>query len=129
MLTHIQFPNSTLVYAKSTLQIHTHAKATPRSRCLPWTRHESLNPCRHADQSDKHALASFSKGKRSNSQSATWHTPFSNTQRQIRITAAETLWILTQTEDLKRQDWSLPPKTLKPAVDAIRLSLTVGSNT
>ncbi|KAF1928009.1 beta-tubulin cofactor d [Didymella exigua CBS 183.55] len=39
---------------------------------------------------------------------------------KIRITAAETLWILTQEDTLKLQDWSLPSKSLKPAVDAIK---------
>ncbi|KAF3044509.1 hypothetical protein E8E11_006622 [Didymella keratinophila] len=39
---------------------------------------------------------------------------------KIRITAAETLWILTQEDNLKLQDWSLPSKSLKSAVDAIK---------
>ncbi|KAJ4990348.1 beta-tubulin cofactor d [Stagonosporopsis vannaccii] len=39
---------------------------------------------------------------------------------KVRITAAETLWILTQEDDLKLQDWSLPPKSLKPLVDGIK---------
>lgn len=39
---------------------------------------------------------------------------------QIRITAAETLWILTQEDALKLQDWSLPSKSLKSAVDDIK---------
>ncbi|KAF2121516.1 armadillo-type protein [Lophiotrema nucula] len=43
---------------------------------------------------------------------------------KIRITAAETLWILTQEEGLKRQDWSLPSKSLKPVVDGIKSSLS-----
>jgi hypothetical protein len=36
------------------------------------------------------------------------------------MVAAETLWVLTQEETLKLQDWSLPSKTLKPAVDIIK---------
>ena len=43
---------------------------------------------------------------------------------KIRITAAETLWMLTQEEGLKRQDWSLPSKSLKPVVDGIKNSLS-----
>jgi tubulin-specific chaperone D len=43
---------------------------------------------------------------------------------QIRIAAAETLWFLTQEERLKRQDWSLPSKKLKPVVDEIKAELT-----
>ncbi|KZM25859.1 hypothetical protein ST47_g3018 [Ascochyta rabiei] len=39
---------------------------------------------------------------------------------QIRITAAETLWMLTQDDGLKLQDWSLPPSNLKSAVDSIK---------
>ncbi|KAH7395192.1 tubulin folding cofactor D C terminal-domain-containing protein [Phaeosphaeria sp. MPI-PUGE-AT-0046c] len=39
---------------------------------------------------------------------------------KIRMSAAETLWILTSEDALKLQDWSLPSKTLKPAVDAIK---------
>jgi len=35
---------------------------------------------------------------------------------EIRIAAAETLWLLTGDEGLKRHDWSLPSKRLKPAV-------------
>jgi hypothetical protein len=42
------------------------------------------------------------------------------TYLQIRITAAETLWILTQEDSLKLQDWSLPSKSLKLVVDAIK---------
>ncbi|PSN62088.1 hypothetical protein BS50DRAFT_561146 [Corynespora cassiicola Philippines] len=42
---------------------------------------------------------------------------------KIRITAAETLWVLTQEEGLRRHDWSLPSKSLKPAVDDIKSSL------
>lgn len=42
------------------------------------------------------------------------------THLQIRITAAETLWVLTQDDNLKLQDWSLPSKGLKSVVDAIR---------
>jgi hypothetical protein len=45
---------------------------------------------------------------------------------QIRIAAAETLWFLTQEERLKRQDWSLPSKKLKPVVDDIKAELIVG---
>jgi hypothetical protein len=36
------------------------------------------------------------------------------------MTAAETLWILTRNESLKLQDWSLPPKSLKSAVEDIK---------
>jgi hypothetical protein len=36
------------------------------------------------------------------------------------MVAAETLWVLTQEETLKLQDWSLPSKTLKPAVETIK---------
>jgi hypothetical protein len=43
---------------------------------------------------------------------------------QVRITAAETLWFLTHEEGLKRHDWSLPSKSLKPAVDGIKATLT-----
>jgi hypothetical protein len=39
------------------------------------------------------------------------------------MTAAETLWVLTQEEGLKVQDWSLPSKSLKPAVEGIRKAL------
>ncbi|RMZ72517.1 Tubulin-specific chaperone D [Pyrenophora seminiperda CCB06] len=39
---------------------------------------------------------------------------------KIRITAAEALWFLTREEELKRHDWSLPSKSLHPAVDAIK---------
>ncbi|KNG51573.1 beta-tubulin cofactor d [Stemphylium lycopersici] len=42
---------------------------------------------------------------------------------KIRITAAETLWFLTQEDGLKRHDWSLPSKSLKPAVDGIKATL------
>ncbi len=42
---------------------------------------------------------------------------------QIRLTAAETLWLLTREERLKRQDWSLPPKILKGAVEGIKASI------
>ena len=42
------------------------------------------------------------------------------TQEQIRIAAAETLWMLTKEDSLKLQDWSLPPKSLKPAVESIK---------
>ncbi|KAF1994817.1 hypothetical protein P154DRAFT_475433 [Amniculicola lignicola CBS 123094] len=42
---------------------------------------------------------------------------------KVRIAAAETLWILTQEDDLKRQDWSLPTKSLKPAFEGIKESL------
>jgi hypothetical protein len=44
--------------------------------------------------------------------------------RQVRITAAETLWFLTHEDGLKRHDWSLPSKSLKPAVDGIKATLT-----
>ncbi|KAH6614108.1 tubulin folding cofactor D C terminal-domain-containing protein [Boeremia exigua] len=40
---------------------------------------------------------------------------------KIRITAAETLWILTQDDGLKLQDWSLPSKSLQSVVDGIKL--------
>ncbi|KAF1944354.1 hypothetical protein EJ02DRAFT_510264 [Clathrospora elynae] len=43
---------------------------------------------------------------------------------KIRITAAETLWFLTHDDGLKRHDWSLPSKSLKPAVDGIKATLT-----
>ncbi|KAE8829742.1 hypothetical protein HRS9139_06366 [Pyrenophora teres f. teres] len=43
---------------------------------------------------------------------------------KIRITAAEALWFLTHEEELKRHDWSLPPKSLHPAVDAIKAKVT-----
>ena len=46
------------------------------------------------------------------------------TVKQIRITAAETLWYLTHEGGLKRHDWSLPSKSLKPAVDDIKAFLT-----
>jgi hypothetical protein len=36
------------------------------------------------------------------------------------MVAAETLWVLTREETLKLQDWSLPSKSLKPAVEAIK---------
>jgi hypothetical protein len=42
---------------------------------------------------------------------------------QVRMTAAETLWILTRHDALKLQDWSLPSKSLKPAVDIIKQEL------
>ncbi|KAF2265786.1 hypothetical protein CC78DRAFT_578959 [Lojkania enalia] len=42
---------------------------------------------------------------------------------KIRISAAETLWVLTQEDGLKRRDWSLPSKSLKAAVDGIKSSL------
>lgn len=45
--------------------------------------------------------------------------------RQIRLVAAETLWALTAEEILKTQDWSLAIKSLKPAVDGIRLRLSI----
>jgi hypothetical protein len=38
---------------------------------------------------------------------------------QVRMQAAETLWFLTH-----EHDWSLPSKSLKPAVDGIRATLT-----
>jgi hypothetical protein len=43
---------------------------------------------------------------------------------QVRMQAAETLWFLTHEDGLKRHDWSLPSKSLKPAVDGIRATLT-----
>lgn len=43
-----------------------------------------------------------------------------NANGQIRIAAAETLWILTQEEGLKRHDWSLPSKSLRPSVEEIK---------
>ncbi|KAF2682125.1 hypothetical protein K458DRAFT_342479 [Lentithecium fluviatile CBS 122367] len=42
---------------------------------------------------------------------------------KIRITAAETLWMLTKEEGLKRQDWSLPSKILRPIVDGLKDSV------
>ncbi|XP_014557319.1 hypothetical protein COCVIDRAFT_97412 [Bipolaris victoriae FI3] len=45
---------------------------------------------------------------------------------KIRVTAAETLWFLTGEEGLKRHDWSLPSKSLKPAVDGIRAAVVAG---
>jgi hypothetical protein len=45
----------------------------------------------------------------------------------VRISAAETLWVLTQEDELKRQDWSLPSKTLKPVVEEIKKSLGKGA--
>ncbi|KAF2019909.1 beta-tubulin cofactor d [Aaosphaeria arxii CBS 175.79] len=39
---------------------------------------------------------------------------------KIRLTAAETLWILTREEGLKRHDWSLSTKSLKGVVEGIR---------
>lgn len=39
------------------------------------------------------------------------------------MAAAETLWFLVQEEGLKRHDWSLPSKSLKPAVDGIKAAL------
>jgi hypothetical protein len=50
------------------------------------------------------------------------------TQEQVRMTAAETLWILTREQSLKLQDWSLPSKSLKPAVEDIKKSIMVGGN-
>ncbi|KAH6882251.1 tubulin folding cofactor D C terminal-domain-containing protein [Alternaria rosae] len=43
---------------------------------------------------------------------------------KVRITAAETLWFLAHLDGLKRHDWSLPSKSLKPAVDSIKVMLT-----
>jgi hypothetical protein len=43
---------------------------------------------------------------------------------QVRITAAETLWFLTHEDGLKRHDWSLPSKSLKPAVDGIKATVS-----
>ncbi|EMD69994.1 hypothetical protein COCSADRAFT_78095 [Bipolaris sorokiniana ND90Pr] len=45
---------------------------------------------------------------------------------KIRVTAAETLWFLMGEEGLKRHDWSLPSKILKPAVDGIRAAVVAG---
>ncbi|KAF2451503.1 hypothetical protein P171DRAFT_515515 [Karstenula rhodostoma CBS 690.94] len=42
---------------------------------------------------------------------------------KIRIAAAETLWLVAGEESLKRQDWSLPSKSLKPAVSSIKSAL------
>ncbi|OCK83592.1 hypothetical protein K432DRAFT_440727 [Lepidopterella palustris CBS 459.81] len=39
---------------------------------------------------------------------------------KIRISAAETLWIITENEDLKLRDWSQPPKNLKVIVEDIK---------
>ena len=39
---------------------------------------------------------------------------------QIRIAAAETLWITTGDEDLKLHDWSQPAKKLKATVESIK---------
>ncbi|KAJ4368106.1 hypothetical protein N0V83_006461 [Neocucurbitaria cava] len=39
---------------------------------------------------------------------------------KIRIAAAETLWVLTQEQDLMLHDWSLSWKSLKPIVDSMR---------
>lgn len=44
---------------------------------------------------------------------------------QIRMAAAETLWILTKEEGLKLQDWSLPSESLKPAIEVIRKSIAI----
>ncbi|KAF2855578.1 hypothetical protein T440DRAFT_550955 [Plenodomus tracheiphilus IPT5] len=44
---------------------------------------------------------------------------------KVRITAAETLWLLTGEEGLKRHDWSLPSKSLKGAVDGMKEGLVV----
>ncbi|KAH7398150.1 tubulin folding cofactor D C terminal-domain-containing protein [Pyrenochaeta sp. MPI-SDFR-AT-0127] len=44
---------------------------------------------------------------------------------KIRIAAAETLWFLTREQSLKLQDWSLPSKSLKPAMEEIKASLTI----
>jgi hypothetical protein len=49
-------------------------------------------------------------------------------REQIRMTAAETLWILTREQSLKLQDWSLPSKSLKPAVEGIKRAIVVGGN-
>ncbi|KAF2800113.1 hypothetical protein K505DRAFT_293440 [Melanomma pulvis-pyrius CBS 109.77] len=49
--------------------------------------------------------------------------PFPN----VRISAAETLWVLTQQDELKRHDWSLPSKNLKPAVVGIQSLLSEGT--
>jgi hypothetical protein len=44
------------------------------------------------------------------------------------MTAAETLWILTREQSLKLQDWSLPSKILKPAVEDIKKLIMVRGN-
>ncbi|KAF2873394.1 tubulin folding cofactor D C terminal-domain-containing protein [Massariosphaeria phaeospora] len=43
---------------------------------------------------------------------------------KIRITAAETLWVLTHEDRLKMQDWSLPSKNLKSVVGGIKSRVT-----
>ncbi|KAF2129523.1 hypothetical protein P153DRAFT_385728 [Dothidotthia symphoricarpi CBS 119687] len=48
---------------------------------------------------------------------------------KIRITAAETLWILTREDGLKRQDWSLPGKSLKSAVEGIKTNVMATATT
>ncbi|KAL6710289.1 hypothetical protein ACN47E_009235 [Coniothyrium glycines] len=48
---------------------------------------------------------------------------------KIRITAAETLWLLTAEDGLKRHDWTLPPKSLKPAMDEIKAAVTKANPT
>ncbi|KAH9881877.1 hypothetical protein J1614_001048 [Plenodomus biglobosus] len=45
---------------------------------------------------------------------------------KVRISAAETLWLLTGEEGLKRQDWSLAGKSLKGAVLSLREALVLG---
>ncbi|KAL5390525.1 hypothetical protein DPSP01_001601 [Paraphaeosphaeria sporulosa] len=46
---------------------------------------------------------------------------------KIRIAAAETLWLVVGEESLKRQDWSLPSKSLKPIVSNIKSALAASS--
>lgn len=42
---------------------------------------------------------------------------------KVRITAAETLWLVTGEEGLKRYDWSVPSKSLKGAVEAVGVAV------
>jgi hypothetical protein len=46
---------------------------------------------------------------------------------QIRMVAAETLWTLTRLEILKSHDWSLPVKSLKPAVESIKKEMATNT--
>jgi hypothetical protein len=43
------------------------------------------------------------------------------------MVAAETLWSLTKLEMLKLHDWSLPVKSLKPAVESIKKEMATHS--
>jgi hypothetical protein len=43
------------------------------------------------------------------------------------MVAAETLWTLTRLELLKLHDWSLPAKSLKPAVESIKKEMAINS--